>query len=234
MASYVRDRDARTRGVGAVAAVDHVSDALRRRQLARARAMARRDMTMAKLSRDAFSARAALGAVDIQNVITSGQLGAKLASPIIEKRPSSTSLANLSATLGIKPTATTTTGPRYVAPGTGTQFLPVSTTLTKPPKRPGFDLNPGANLIGGGGAGTSGGGSLTVSPTVSSGQSGGGGGGGGGATPEPEPAPPDLLPEEPPLDEGMSITTPKPNYKRLLLLAGLAAGAYYLYKRNKG
>lgn len=52
---FLRDRNARTRGIGAIAALDQVSDAGRRAHAQRARDMARRDAVMARTAMGAVS-----------------------------------------------------------------------------------------------------------------------------------------------------------------------------------
>lgn len=53
--AFIRDRDAKTRGVGAVAALDQVSAAGRRQQRARAMNMARRDQRLARIAMGAIN-----------------------------------------------------------------------------------------------------------------------------------------------------------------------------------
>lgn len=52
--SYTKDRNAHTRGTGAIAALDGVSSVGRRRQIAGAKMMARQDTRLARLAKTAF------------------------------------------------------------------------------------------------------------------------------------------------------------------------------------
>ncbi len=246
MSSYFKDPDRHTRGVNAIAAVDGVTRRRRQIENLRTQAMNRRDLTMARMARQAFSPRAALGLVDLSPTRQATYLsGGKIVSNPFPK-PS----GGAGGTYQPPPPPPSTPKPGYVAPGTGTSFVasglstnPFGTTSTPPNT---VITPPTGTLTGSGGlyptppptstgypeaivdqsmgsGGTSGGGSAG-SGAASSGASGGGG----------VPAVDEIALEE--LNQpgamdvavvGMSRNT------KLLLLAGLAVGGFLWYQSSK-
>lgn len=74
--SYTRDPDARTRGTGAIAAIDHASPRHRLVQRARSRALADRDRELAMMSRNAQRPQS-LGAINAVVIPGGGTGGAR-------------------------------------------------------------------------------------------------------------------------------------------------------------
>lgn len=232
--SYGRDRNARTRGVGAIAAIDHVSGKRRRMAAMGAVEMAKRDRELTLLARTAFRPMA-------MGKMIEGEIPGR-AEPRPRTPPSKGPPINPGplpppyqppssppyvppAPSGLPGKAGGLTNPGsggvYTTPPVWTQNTPPSTTGLPPPG-PLPDPMPPA---GGGTTGTNSGG----------GGGGGSGGGGGGGKPFPENGgivPPgfELPPQQelPPINDGMSNTT------KYVLLGVAVLGGYFLWKEHKG
>jgi len=225
--SFMRDKDARTRGVGAVAALDHVSAAGRRAQRARAIAMARRDAALARTAMGAISTGYRessptgmtssvsfdTGRAPAPASPTGGGIGPAPA-PITQRfMPTATKLSTQSLSQSIDPFRPATTSP--TAPPPLPPPPPVVVVDTPPPAP---STRPAASPVS----------------SSSSGGGGGGGGGGGSWSPTP-PRHPAVISEEMP-----DIVEPLPSSpssgaisgKTLAIGAGILLGAYFLFKKK--
>lgn len=226
--SFVKDGDSRTRGVGAVAAMDAASPGRRLAAARAARALARRDALMSRstLGRAPLLTSPATGgtygarSIDV-DPFGRGAGGLKQPSgptggggrplPPKPKPPTLPGRGGLFAGRIVKsPGSVIDTEPTKGSTGTKAPF-----TSTEPTK----GSTKGSTSSGGGG-GSGGGGS-------------GGGGSGGGANVGPlEP-----LPEEPPAPEEPTPPAPEPAKPKtsgnLLMYAALGVGAWWLLTRTK-
>lgn len=134
--SYMRDRDALTRGVGAIAATD--GSAARRHQRAQmARATGARDRAMSAIS------RGAMGAIEYAQQVRSGPtyaLGALAAMPaptglMANLAKSIPAMSRLLPATAVAPTVTMVPLPPPGSPGIAVASLPV--TMTPPTPAPG-------------------------------------------------------------------------------------------------
>lgn len=233
--SYAKDRDAHTRGVNAIAAVDGVGNRLRRREAAKAHAMARRDRALATVASRAFKA-SSLGAVPTgatSNPLSGQRISNTLNTYLQPDMPTSGT--------GYKPP--TTTGGGYLPPVVDIRptlvrsITPLMTsasgTWSNPLGTGGQSINPtitgGIGTGGGGtttGTGTSGGGGV-----ITGGHTTGGGGGGGGSWTPVDPG--GMIIDDDgnvvPASTGSGLAA----NKKYLLYAALALGAYWLWRRSK-
>jgi len=213
--AFIRDRNAKTRGVGAVAALDMVSSAGRRQQRARVLQMARRDGRMARL---------AMGALDLgtrPTRVTSQGTGIKFDygtsnQPTPPPTRGTTPGVVTSPTTGrLTPTRAAEKFPQAFSQSMET-FPGPGNTQTPPPPLP-----PPVEVVD------------TKPPSSSSGGGGGGGGGGygGGGNPGGGIVPPEITPEDMP-DTVAPGTSGGLSNKTLAIGAAALLGAYFLLKKK--
>ena len=241
MSDFVKDRDAHTRGVNAIAAVDGVGSRLRQREALKAAAMNARDRQMAQMANNAFRPQrhplAQLGAVslgpktafqqysgsgiDVKGTsyaptVPGGSPGTVTPRPTYTQ-PTSTVTATSTSWLSSSrlPSGTSRTpGTVTAQPSRGTSTPTVTTSSGNgsgaAPKREEYKY-PGSSGGGGGGS------SATS------------GGGWQGMPPTDEDALTDLV-DSP----SASVATPATGKKKMnyLLIAGVALGAYLLFKKK--
>lgn len=206
--SFVKDKDARTRGVGAIAAVDTVGDRLRRHERIKAARMAQRDVALARLAKR--NPLTGLGAINMGGKIVPEVPGGGGAGG--GKPPGGGGGGGPGGSgggfhvVGPGPAANGFKGVVGMMPGRGGVThpgLPVPPPLPLPPVDPGTVAPPpggGGVVSGGGGGGTDAGGGL----------------------------PPDDT-SQLPGDEVLPVDTPTASGPNYLLWAGLAFGAYWLF-----
>ncbi len=260
MSRFVKDLDAHTRGVNAIAASDAVGTQLRRREQIKAARMHRRDRVLAQLAGDAYNpmkqAYMALGRVNLTGTRPPGSAGAgdlKRNPSLVPKmytgygggaggggggtpRPPLDNPPR-QPTTNRAPNSWLSTGPSSRTPA-GSLFRPPQRPLPQPDgigppsghQAPDvlnpYPTNPGAG---------SGSGSGSDSSSGSSGSSGGGSSGGGSdyaVMPTTDDQALDSLVSSPDVIVDASTSTIAGIKTNWLLIAGLAAGAYFLL-RNK-
>lgn len=222
--SFMRDKDAGTRGIGAVAALDKVSGAGRRAQAARALAMARRDRVLSRVAMGAVSTgyRQSSPATYKQTIdFESGRPpppknpipGSGFVKPITGGVSTSSPFATKYATTKVAMQEEQVFGVK-TTPGSPTPPppLPPPVVVVDPVPRP------------------------TQPPPSSGGSSssGGGGGGGGGGAPYPSrPRENDLdTVSEQPVDVPSSSSSPQISGTTLAIGAAALFGAYLLFKKK--
>ena len=239
---FIKDPDAHTRGVNAIAAFDGTGRG-RALQRIKMRAMQRRDRALAAV------ARGGLGAIDINKigggktkgpVIVPGYGGDMQTPPRVGggKAPQGGSggggTSGITMGKGLVILDPMSTSPK--PPGGRRTGTAVPTKLTPPGTRPVSPLPPPSSsepstnvdpanvIVSGSGGGTSSGGG-------SGGGSSGGGGGGGGGSAGGGGGAPDLFPEEeavPPVTSSSDGST----MKTALVVGGLLLGAYLIFGRE--
>ena len=248
--SYTRDRDAHTRGVGAIAALDAGNVARRRYRDQRRRQTNRRDAVMAEYTYrpgGGIGNVEALGRVNLTNtkgVINIASSRGNVAGPVARPQPGVGTGGGAS-----RPNTSLYGGAGTVLQSAAVIKKNVATAMvnkTKPGlvfgaqgcvrgnelacvKRPGMVVDP-VPPIDDNGAGT-----VSLSPASSSGAvvSGGGGGGtwgAGGSVPSYPGAEDPVVPDIPDEDEVSS----GPDLKTIALFGGAAVGIWYFFLRKKG
>jgi hypothetical protein len=205
--SFHRDRDLKTRGVGAIASIDHATPVRRRRRAIKARRELARDRRLANYT---FGAQGGIGAINLDERHPQPDPYGQGSHPAGSGGP---------ITGGYRTPVTTVKPPVVVRPPSyeipHPVMYPPSPPIMPPPlPAPPVPL-PTTTTTGGGGGTASG---------------GGGGGGGGGTLPT---LPPDPIP---PFDPGLPGEPPEsssPDYKKIALIGGGIALAAWLILRNK-
>ncbi len=240
MSRFVKDLDAHTRGVNAIAAVDGAGTRLRRKEAMKARAMMDRDARMAAMAGAAFKplrhSLANLGAIPMANRSTGLVVPMTDATP--PRPPGGGGLPpsnNPTSTPPRRPPLNAGSDPTIASWGTP------SRGVTPAPRRPSGGLSTGGGTtrpgqVGPGTAADTGivtGGSVVTGSGSSGTSSSGSGassatsGGGYGTIPVDEEALDELN-----MTPSTPVTMPMSRNTKLLLLAAIAAGGYWLYKRN--
>ncbi len=250
MSRFVKDLDAHTRGVNAIAAVDGAGTRLRRKEAMKARAMMDRDARMAAMAGAAFKplrhSLANLGAIPMANRFTSRldsqqiTMTTGLVVPMTDVTPPRPPGGG-----GLPPSNNpTSTPPRRPPLNAGSDptiasWGTPSRGVTPAPRRPSGGLSTGGGTTRPGqvGPGTAADTSIVTGGSAGSGSSGtsssGSGassatsGGGYGTIPVDEEALDELN-----MTPSTPVTMPMSRNTKLLLLAAIAAGGYWLYKRN--
>ena len=201
--SYTKDPDRYTRGPNAIAAMDNRRNYARRVAVARASAV--RDRALSQFT---YGPQGGLGRVkedrEDTNQLPQGPGGSGVKNPT-PKRPTYRRPTQLPPGWLPPRPSPTPTGPRG----------PIADPVPPPPP-------PGTGYPTGGGP--------KPAPTT-------GGGGGGGGSPLPTTPPPTVPTMEPPdmgpvIPDG-EVATAGVDYKKLAIIGGVIAGAYFLFFRNK-